>query len=124
MRREAVRKTIKRLVKEGLLAFGPSHLVYPITSSSGPLPLRGEGWGGGRSGTAADHSPDPSPSRGGSEANQASKRDPEHVVGTFRRAEAGFGFVRPEGTLAQRGPRRRHLHSRQVHAATPPTATR
>ncbi|HMO87511.1 MAG TPA: hypothetical protein PKC18_21575, partial [Lacipirellulaceae bacterium] len=27
---EAVRKTIKRLVKEGLLAFGPSHLVYPV----------------------------------------------------------------------------------------------
>jgi ribonuclease R len=30
-------------------------------------------------------------------------RSEHHVVGTFRRMDAGFGFVRPEGTLASEG---------------------
>ncbi|HYO24540.1 MAG TPA: ribonuclease R, partial [Lacipirellulaceae bacterium] len=36
-------------------------------------------------------------------ANPKQKRDRRHVVGTFRRAEAGFGFVRPEGTTKATG---------------------
>jgi ribonuclease R len=86
---EAVRKQIKRLVRDGLLAFGPSHLVYPITNLANP--------------------PAPSPSEGKAgeggapETKSKPNRDHEHIVGTFRRAEGGFGFVRPEGTLREAG---------------------
>ena len=74
---EAVRKQIKRLVKEGLLAFGPSHVVYPVANKA----------------HAGDANPSPSPSLRG---RRKAKHEHEHVVGTFRRAEAGFGFVRPD----------------------------
>ena len=36
-------------------------------------------------------------------AADCAKHDHEHVVGTFRRAEGGFGFVRPEGTQKSEG---------------------
>jgi ribonuclease R len=78
---ESVRKTIKRLVKDGLLAFGPSHLVYPIVG------VRSQG-----SGVSVE-----------SPKQTRTKRDHEHIVGTFRRAEGGFGFVRPEGALRSEG---------------------
>jgi ribonuclease R len=81
---EAVRKLIKRLVKEGRLAFGPSHLVYPTAT------------GGSQAGAV---NPSPSPSLRG----RGRKSDHEHVVGIFRRGEGGFGFVRPEGTLREAG---------------------
>jgi len=81
---EAVRKQIKRLVKEGLLAFGPSHLVYSVISTAKQT---------------ADGNPSPGPSVRG----RGKKGDHEHIVGTFRRAEGGFGFVRPEGTLREAG---------------------
>jgi hypothetical protein len=52
---EAVRKQIKRLVKDGLLAFGPSHLVYPIANLKNipaPSPTEGRAGGGGGGGGA------------------------------------------------------------------------
>jgi len=71
-----LKKTVKRLVKSGKLAFGPSHLVCP---------------------TATDHP-------GAKVGKQPAKGNkPKHVVGVFRRAQGGFGFVRPEGTPAQQG---------------------
>lgn len=42
----------------------------------------------------------------------APKAAGNRLVGTFRRNEAGFGFVRPKGTPPR--PRRRCLHSRQA----------
>jgi ribonuclease R len=108
---EAVRKAVKRLVKEGLLAFGPSHLVYAVqnTTPLAPSPAeerageRGEAGTGKATDASAITSP-PTPLRqgegsGGIQSKTKRKRDHEHVVGTFRRAEGGFGFVRPEGTL-------------------------
>jgi len=71
-----VKRAVKFLVKKGKLAYGPSHLVCPITSSH-PAAQVGE-----------------SPTR---------RESSKHVVGTFRRAAAGFGFVRPEGTPASEG---------------------
>ena len=70
------KKAIKTLAREGKLAFGPSHLVCPVM---------------------ADH---PAAKVG----EQPAKRDrPKHLVGTFRRMDAGYGFVRPEGTAAAEG---------------------
>lgn len=50
---EAVRKAVKRLVKEELLAFGPSHLVYPVqnTNPPAPSPSGGRAGEGGEAGT-------------------------------------------------------------------------
>jgi ribonuclease R len=112
---EAVRKTIKRLAKEGLLVFGTSHSVYPL--SSPPPPSKGEE---PPSTLATDEdSQDDSPLfedevapqqevasdelSGVSTAKPKRKHNPDHIVGTFRRAEGGFGFVRPEGTLKASG---------------------
>jgi len=79
---EGVRKTVKRMVKEGLLAYGPNHLVMPVVGAA-PAPLQGEGDG---------------------KKEKPGQHDHEHVVGTFRRMDAGFGFVRPEGTQRSEGP--------------------
>jgi ribonuclease R len=77
---ESVRKTVKRMVKEGLLVYGENHLVYPALTSE--IQESGDR---------------------GQEGKRKSKKDPEHIVGTFRRMDAGFGFVRPEGTRASEG---------------------
>ncbi|HYO24405.1 MAG TPA: hypothetical protein VEQ85_05590, partial [Lacipirellulaceae bacterium] len=116
---EAVRKTIKRLAREGLLAFGASHAVYPLQNQDAPPPSSGAEGGGDVGGArtsdelgARGAAPGPAPhlrregtADGESQppANPKQKRDRRHVVGTFRRAEAGFGFVRPEGTAKATG---------------------
>ncbi len=71
-----VKRAVKFLVKKGKLAYGPNHLVCPLTTGH-PAAKVGD-----------------APTR-----REASK----HVIGTFRRAAAGFGFVRPEGTPASEG---------------------
>lgn len=70
-----LKRTIKRLVKDGKLTYGPSHLVCPV---------------------AAEHP--------ASKVGKPPKpKKSNHVVGTFRKAQGGFGFVRPEGTAASEG---------------------
>ena len=64
-----LKRTIKQLVKEGKLAYGPSHLVCPVAQDHPAAKLA------------------KTPSR---------PKSSKHLIGTFRRAEAGFGFVRPE----------------------------
>lgn len=67
-----IKRTIKRLIKKGRLAYGSKHLV-----------MRGAGK---------------------SEARNSSKvkatRKTDEVIGKFRRAAAGFGFVTPDGSTA------------------------
>ena len=78
-----LKKTVKKMVREGELEFGPKHLVVPIDP---------------------DH-----PSRENlmpKEANdeaKSNKRDNKYIVGTFRRVSSGDGYVRPEGTPASAG---------------------
>ncbi|MCG8448332.1 MAG: ribonuclease R [Pirellulales bacterium] len=71
-----LKRSIKALVKEGKLAYGPSHLVCPVMESHPAAKV-------GRA--------------------PARNKTPKHLVGTFRRADAGFGFVRPEGASAALG---------------------
>ncbi len=71
-----LKRSIRKLVKAGKLAYGPQHLVCPI---------------------AAEH---PAAKVGNAPKRRETSK---HVVGTFRRAQGGFGFVRPEGTLAADG---------------------
>ena len=69
-------RSIKQLVKKGKLAYGPSHLICPVTA----------GQPASQSGKTADRS-----------------KKSKHVLGTFRRAQGGFGFVRPENTPSTDG---------------------
>lgn len=71
-----LKRAIKQLVKEGKLAYGPSHLVCPV---------------------AKEH-----PAAKGGKPPKKQKKS-KHTVGTFRKAQGGFGFVRPEGTTASEG---------------------
>ncbi|MGI9428709.1 MAG: ribonuclease R [Bythopirellula sp.] len=66
-----LKRAVKQLVKQGKLAYGPSHLICPV---------------------AKEH---PAAKVG----KPTKSRTPKHLVGTFRRAQAGFGFVRPEGVV-------------------------
>ena len=70
-----LKRAIKALVKEGKLAYGPSHLVCPI---------------------AGDHP-------ASKVARPVKEKKQKHLIGTFRRVQGGFGFVRPEGTAAGAG---------------------
>ena len=70
-----LKRSIKRLVKEGKLAYGPKHLICPVS---------------------ADH-----PAAKVSKTKKP--KESKHIIGIFRRAQGGFGFVRPEGTPAAEG---------------------
>ncbi|MEM7781727.1 MAG: ribonuclease R family protein, partial [Planctomycetota bacterium] len=67
-----VKRNIKRLIKKGLLAFGPKHLV-----------LKGAGKPEARN-------------RG----DAKSKKKADEIIGTFRKNSGGFGFVTPENSVA------------------------
>jgi ribonuclease R len=116
---ETVRKTVKKMVREGLLAYGSNHMVLPVATPPirlAPSPSEGRAGEGGDAGTRADSnlqgdapplSPPPQGEGDQSEHKRTKKKqkkhDPDHIVGAFRRMEAGFGFVRPEGTQRVEG---------------------
>ncbi len=68
----AVKKVVKRLIATGQIRYGAGHLIQPVET---PQP----GGGQGRVG------------------KPASETHAKRVVGTFRRNESGYGFVRPTG---------------------------
>src|SRR5947207_5476186 len=93
---QELKKTIKQMIKAGELAWGPSHLVQSVATIP---PRKRSGEAAGAEGTLA----------GGRDGHEKKKLKPKpsgdskHFTGTFRRAAAGFGFVRPEGTLRAEG---------------------
>ena len=70
-----VKRTIKRLIKKGRLAYGSKHLVIKAKGQPKKKNQKDKHSGSG-------------------------KRDKNQVVGLFRRAAAGFGFVTPEDSTA------------------------
>ena len=120
-----LKKVVKRLVKQGQLAFGPSHLVYP--AGKGPAQKKAAKTAEAKAAAKAsfndaldqaktkkrpkdDSAKRPADGRPTSRAAEAEAaptkegRKPKgHFVGTFRRAAGGFGFVRPEGTQRAEG---------------------
>jgi ribonuclease R len=124
---QQVKKAIKRLVKESRLAYGPSHLVFPHGES--PAQKKAAKLSAdqakakasfqaalAKSPSAAEDTPlkERIPIKQKSTKTNKTARDEKpgkekrnrstnHIVGTFRRAAAGFGFVRPEGTLRAEG---------------------
>jgi ribonuclease R len=116
---------VKRLVKEKRLAYGPSHLVY----AAGASPSQKQAAAKAEKKSAAKaafksalDSATEKPSRPVASQEEhfnterpkkerskktgppgLTTRSSNHFTGTFRRAAAGFGFVRPEGTSAAAG---------------------
>ena len=71
-----VKRTIKRLIKKGRLTYGSKHLV---------LKAKGQ---------------PKKDSQKNSGSDTKKSRNKNEVIGVFRRAAAGFGFVTPEGSTA------------------------
>jgi ribonuclease R len=120
-----LKMTVKRLVKDNQLAYGPSHLVYAAgkSPSQRDAAAKAEKKAAARASFQAALKPAdaednntttnqgnnitkerikkerPAKAAKGDKPLQSSK----HFTGTFRRAAAGFGFVRPEGTSAAAG---------------------
>jgi ribonuclease R len=95
---EAVRelkKAIKQLVKSGQIAWGPSHLVFAAGKKSQRNNAAESTDGVALESTNSD--------RKKSKTKSRPSGDAKHLTGTFRRAAAGFGFVRPDGTLRAEG---------------------
>lgn len=79
------KKTIKKMVREELLEYGPNHLVLPVDpkhpSRSALAPTDADG-------------------EAGKQKTEKKRDDGKYVVGTLRRISSGDAFVRPEGTPA------------------------
>jgi ribonuclease R len=75
-----LKRTVKRLMKSGRLAYGQDHLVLPAATPSA---------GNTEEETVA------TPARSGKQSR--SEFIGERVTGVFRRMNAGYGFVRPSG---------------------------
>src|SRR3954468_8720172 len=89
---QELKKTVKRMVKAGELSWGPSHLVQSASKAT-PHKQPGEpASAGGQEILRRKQKQKPKP-----------PADSSPFTGTFRRAGAGFGFVRPEGTLRTEG---------------------
>jgi len=124
---QEVKRTIKRLVKEKQIAYGPSHLVFvagksPAQKAAAKKAAEKAAAKAAFQAALKKQTSEPydSPTSKGfhikkepikklkavREARlEKDKRihPPNHVTGTFRRAAAGFGFVRPEGTARADG---------------------
>lgn len=100
---QELKKTVKRMVKSGELAWGPSHLVYPVGK-----PQRQPKHDGvvASATTNAAKKTEVAADRAAQRKVEKSRkppRDSKHFTGTFRRAAGGFGFVRPDGTQRAEG---------------------
>jgi len=95
-----LKRAIKQLVKEGKIAYGPSHLICPVAKEPATPPAA----------TPVAATPPVAKTVKTAETKTVMKKSAEkksksskHVVGTFRKAQGGFGFVRPEGTAKADG---------------------
>lgn len=93
-----LKRVIKRMVKSGELAWGPSHLVFPAGK-----PQRDPSNDSKVKAAKAEVVVERIAERKKDKARSKQPHDSKHFTGTFRRAAAGFGFVRPEGALRAEG---------------------
>jgi ribonuclease R len=75
-----LKRTVKRLMKSGRLAYGQDHLVLPAATPSV---------------ANTEDETVATPARSGKQSR--SEFSGERVTGVFRRMNAGYGFVRPSG---------------------------
>jgi ribonuclease R len=101
--RQDFKRLLKRLIKAGRIAYGPSHLILPATAATTAAKLAQED--DDSESESDDDLTQPQFVAAGAE-NRSSRHGPNLVTGIFRRAQAGFGFVRPAGSAA--GADRKH----------------
>ncbi len=88
-----LRRTVKRLAREGLLSYGEGHLVGPATKTPKPAVNT----------TAAKATRSDQPTGEESAAastastSSASGKNINRIIGTYRRMQGGYGFVTPNG---------------------------
>lgn len=108
-----LRRTIKRLAREGKLSFGAGHLVRPSTGVASGTQGTGTGHSTqGGTGSASDgHEAADNVTPGDSKRAKgvrgstgkasgtpsAASKNVNRIVGTFRRMDGGYGFVTPSG---------------------------
>ncbi len=101
-----LKMAIKKLVKAGKLAYGPSHLVCAVkrAEKSGveesEVEDQKKAAPSKRTASVSDRS---SEAENQKKVTPSKKKSSKHVIGTFRKAQGGFGFVRPEGTAKVEG---------------------
>ncbi|MFM7844455.1 MAG: ribonuclease R [Planctomycetota bacterium] len=135
--RRALRVTVRKLVRQGRLAYGPNHLVLPVTTLDSQqltpppaelaVPASESEWESESEGMESESegmestktefedteaaesemgetSSETARAAGASGAKNKAARgrggERAVVTGTFRRAAAGYGFVRPRGTTS------------------------
>ncbi|MCA9234444.1 MAG: ribonuclease R [Planctomycetales bacterium] len=91
-----VRKEVKRLIREKVLKWGPSHQVMTVDAAATPKTSTAAA---GRPASDTRSPPLPETETSGNKP----PRKGEHIVGVYRRTNSGFGFVRPAGTAASVG---------------------
>ena len=91
-----VRRTIKKLVRSGKLAFGSKHLVIKPKRRAPSRSDRKERGDGKPSKSAQSGKGAPVATEGG----ELKKSKSNEIVGVFRKTAAGFGFVTPEDSTA------------------------
>jgi ribonuclease R len=94
--KQDVRKAIKKLIKQGKIAWGNKHVVFPVTATA-PTPAAA---------TAAPAAEpkkkkkkEPASDSAAKGANQKGSR----LTGIFSRTSRGYGFVRPSGVTKAEG---------------------
>ena len=89
--RSMVRRTIKRLAKRGKIKYGPRHVVFPIKPEKQKEIVQQQ------------QQKETPPARKVAASTAEPKKPLVGIVGIFRTKSKGFGFVRPQGTPAERG---------------------
>lgn len=107
----ALKTALRKLIKEGKLTYGANHLVGPGSpqpaasqpparaAQAPPAASRGNGAAQESATSAPVERPAPRAPRPAAPDNRPSGPHGKQVTGVFRRAQAGFGFVRPSGSL-------------------------
>jgi ribonuclease R len=94
--KQDVRKAIKRLIKQGKVAWGNKHVVFPVVATAPPVAIAASAAPAEpkkRKKKTSDESPPPSA------AHQKGTR----LTGIFSRTSRGHGFVRPSGVTKAEG---------------------
>lgn len=96
-----VRRAVKKLVKQGQLAWGPKHLVVPLVRPTAAHAQAARHRDADGPADAAPPAKSPAAAKPAGGAKPA--RSGHGVTGIFRRTQQGFGFVRPSGTAPSAG---------------------
>jgi ribonuclease R len=113
-----LKRTIKRMVRSGLIVYGANHLLRGVGGNKPTAALAAASEPTAKDAAASDTAASEDAASGASASGEADaevgaatrsgksssrKLAPGEIVGTFRRAAAGYGFVRPQGTAPSRG---------------------